>query len=177
MQSGCLQVHQGTSWKIPNLAPWEGAPAGLGVPGPLRPLLAHTLLAGAPHVGKDSTEKPPATGSRWTKGLNRLLIVHSLPSLAPYFPVAPEYLVFSEEAKSLLYPLPQYSALSRRLSHRLTCPSCLLRQTPAPLLRTNSRVTPSMKLSLSLPMLIRLFFLCLSSLCYRAEGLSKGIWS
>lgn len=37
MQAGCLQVHQGTSWKTPNLAPWEGAPAGLGVPGSSRP--------------------------------------------------------------------------------------------------------------------------------------------
>lgn len=73
----------------------------------------------------------------------------SQPTFAgPDLPAVPEYLVFPEKAKLLLYLLPQ--------SILLPCLACssgllVLKQTPAHPLRPSSGITSSVKLSLIFP--------------------------
>lgn len=128
-QIGCLQAHQGTSWKRPNSVPWKGAPAGLGAPGPVRPRLA------SPHVGDDSEETPPgaavakpsiSTGSSFTAYL----------CCPPTFWLSQNIWYFQKKPSCFSTPCLQ-----------IFCPSCLLvlKKTPAHPLRPSSRVTSAMK--------------------------------
>lgn len=100
----------------------ERSPNWAGSARPYGPLLAHTLPVGIATYWWGFQGEATRCKELLSQGSQQAPHLHSLPLLAPYLPAVPEYLVFPEEAKLLLHPLPQYSASLPGMSFLPPCP-------------------------------------------------------